>query len=137
MSLCIIAGGKTVTLAVAAFTLSWTHSVERTRWEEDWRVRPIGLEVVAARVQGSGAGMEPPGDAVLENGWWTYRPRLPPRAEIVLAASGATDSGWTLCAEGGCVELGRAAGDVIRLKACNPESGSPWQRPPGQEIKRQ
>ena len=31
MSLCILAAGKTVTISVAAFTLSWTHSVERTR----------------------------------------------------------------------------------------------------------
>ncbi|MFX6230366.1 DUF1850 domain-containing protein, partial [Acinetobacter baumannii] len=30
-------------LAVAAFTLSWTHSVEKVEWQEDWRVTPQGL----------------------------------------------------------------------------------------------
>ena len=72
MSLCILAAGKTTVLAVSAFTLSWTHSVEKTRWEEDWRVTPAGLEIVEARVKGSGAGMEPPEGAVLKDGWWTY-----------------------------------------------------------------
>ncbi|MGO4839058.1 DUF1850 domain-containing protein, partial [Rhizobiaceae sp. 2RAB30] len=38
MSLCVVAAGKTTVLAASLFTLSWTHSVEKTRWEEDWRV---------------------------------------------------------------------------------------------------
>ena len=68
-ALCVLSAGKTITLAASLFTLSWTHSVERVRWEEDWRVTPAGLEIVEARVKGSGAGMEPPPDAVLKNGW--------------------------------------------------------------------
>ena len=55
MSLCI-AGAETLRLAVTAFTLAWTHSVEHVRWQEDWRVTPAGLELTAARVEGSGAG---------------------------------------------------------------------------------
>ncbi len=39
MSLCILAAGKTTVLAVASFTLAWTHSVERTRWIETWHGR--------------------------------------------------------------------------------------------------
>ena len=89
-----------VTFAAAAFTLSWTHSVEKTRWEEDWQITPAGLEIVEARVKGSGAGMEPPEDAVLKNGWWVYAPKFRRRPEIVLAASGATGRGWSLCARG-------------------------------------
>ena len=45
MSLCILAAGKTVTLTVAAFTLAWTHSVEKTHWQEDWKVTPSGLQI--------------------------------------------------------------------------------------------
>jgi hypothetical protein len=48
------------TLALAAFTLVWTHSIEKVDWQEDWHVTPDGLELVQARVKGSGAGMEPP-----------------------------------------------------------------------------
>jgi hypothetical protein len=120
VSLCILAAGKVTTLAVAAFTLSWTHSIEKTRWEEHWRVTPAGLEIVEARVKGSGAGMEPPESAVLENGWWVYQPQISPQPKVMLAASGATEGGWSLCAEGSCLELGTVPGAAIELSACAP-----------------
>ncbi|WP_214475350.1 DUF1850 domain-containing protein [Mesorhizobium sp. dw_380] len=118
MSLCILVAGKTLTLAVAAFTLSWTHSVERTRWEEDWKVTPSGLRVTEARIKGSGAGMEPPEGAVLKDGWWVYAPDVGPQRRLVLAASGATGGGWTLCTVQGCRELGKEAGETIVLEPC-------------------
>lgn len=118
MSLCIVTGGKAVTLAITAFTLSWTHSVEKTEWRESWEIGPAGLYLVEARVKGSGAGMEPPPDARLENGWWVYQPPLKPLPTVALAASGATDGGWTLCADGQCRELGKAAGVPVVLSAC-------------------
>ena len=122
MSLCVLAAGKTVTLAVAAFTLSWTHSVERTRWQEDWKVSPAGLQVVEARVKGSGAGMEPPEGSTLRSGWWVYAPRIGPQPRLVLAASGATGQGWTLCTATGCRELGAAAGEPAVLEPCDGSS---------------
>ncbi|CDX63170.1 conserved hypothetical protein [Mesorhizobium plurifarium] len=118
MSLCVLAAGKTVTLAAAAFTLSWTHSVERTRWQEDWKVSPAGLQVVRARVKGSGAGMEPPEGSVLRDGWWVYAPRIGPQPRLVLAASGATGQGWTLCTASGCRELGKTVGEPTVLEPC-------------------
>ena len=74
MSVCLIAAGKAVAFAAATFTLSWTHSVEKISWEEDWRLTPAGLQLVEARVHGSGAGMEVPDGAVLDDGAWRYRP---------------------------------------------------------------
>ena len=118
MSLCIAGGAVALRLAVAAFTLGWTHSVERVRWEEDWVTGPAGLSLVEARIRGSGAGMEPAPDARLEAGWWRWHPAGPPRAEVVLAASGATAGGWSLCAAGECRELGAVAGEPLRLYAC-------------------
>jgi hypothetical protein len=117
-ALCILAAGKTATLAAATFTLAWTHSVERTRWEEDWRLAPAGLEIVEARVKGSGAGMDPPEGAVLRDGWWAYAPKLPVQQKIVLGSSGATVSGWSLCGEGRCLVLGAAEGDPVTLYRC-------------------
>lgn len=125
MSLCILAGGKVTVLAVSAFTLSWSHSVEKTRWEEDWRITAAGLEIVEARVKGSGAGMEPPEGAVLKDGWWTYRPTVGARPTVRLAASGETGAGWTLCADQACRELGAEAGEPVELSACAATADSP------------
>lgn len=118
MSVCILAAGKTMVLVGTAFTLSWTHSVEKTRWEEDWKVAPAGLQIVEARIKGSGAGMDPPANSVLEDGWWIYAPRVGPQRSLVLAASGATGSGWQLCAGKDCVEIGARPGDPAVVSAC-------------------
>ncbi|MFC5587185.1 DUF1850 domain-containing protein [Nitratireductor kimnyeongensis] len=118
MSICVFAGGKALTLGTALFSLSWMHSVEKIRWEEDWRATPAGLEIVEARVQGSGAGMEPPPDARFDMGWWRYRPSVPPQPELVLAASGKTGSGWELCAAGECREIGATEGTPAIIKYC-------------------
>ncbi|MGV8936527.1 MAG: DUF1850 domain-containing protein [Allorhizobium sp.] len=119
MSLCILAGGKSITLAVSLFTLSWVHSVEKTEWRENWSVTPDGLVLTQARVKGSGAGMEPGEGARLENGWWVWQPQLPAQEQLRLAASGATVSGWTLCAQGQCQDFGGTAGTAIVLRPCD------------------
>ncbi len=119
MSLCILAAGKTTVLAVASFTLAWTHSVERTRWIETWTVTETGLKPVEARVKGSGAGMEPPEGARLEKGWWVFRPSVPFQSRLALAASGATGAGWKICGGGTCLSVGAAAADrPVMLSAC-------------------
>jgi hypothetical protein len=118
LGLCILTGGRTTVLAASFFTLSWTHSIEKTRWEEDWRVTPAGLRVVEARVKGSGAGMEPPEGSVLRDGWWTYAPKLPAQASVLLASSGATGVGWKLCAGETCLDLGARFGEPVTLRAC-------------------
>ncbi|TKT69129.1 DUF1850 domain-containing protein [Aquamicrobium sp. LC103] len=118
MSLCILAAGKTTVLAAGLFTLSWEHSVQKTRWEEDWRVTPAGLEIVEARVKGSGAGMEPPEGSVLRDDWWVYWPALPAQASLSLAASGATSSGWSICGGGRCVSVGVEAAEPVLLRPC-------------------
>lgn len=102
--LCIAAGGTVKALAVAAFTLAWTHSVEKVAWSEDWEVRPAGLALVTARVAGSGAGMEPGDGAVLENGFWTWHPDAPSIPRLTLARSGAV-ADWQLCIADVCRSL--------------------------------
>jgi hypothetical protein len=126
LSLCIAAGAKVTVLALSAFTLSWSHSVQKTRWEEDWRITPSGLEIVEARIRGSGAGMDPPEGARLEGGWWRYEPKVPPQSELVLGASAATGSGWRICGGGKCLDLddAQAAGRPFILRACR-ETPSP------------
>lgn len=118
MSLCVLAGGKVAVMAASAFTLAWTHSVQKTGWQEDWRITPAGLELVEARVKGSGAGMDPPEGAALIDGWWVWKPALPAQPRLVLAASGATASGWSVCVGDECVKLGDRAGGPVTLEPC-------------------
>ncbi len=119
MSVCLMAGGKLTLVAASAFTLSWTHSVEKVRWEEDWRLTQAGFQVVASRVRGTGAGMEIPDGAVFENGAWSYVPSVPPVPELLLARSGATVGGWRVCSERGCAEIAEAVGDTpAEIRRC-------------------
>ena len=119
MSVCILAGGKLITLAVSVFTLSWTHSVQKTEWQEDWQVTPAGLAIAEARVEGSGAGMEAGEGAVFDGFWWRYKPALPPLAKLVLARSGAAGS-WRFCSPVGCTSFdGRGQADApLEISPC-------------------
>ncbi|MEE1657479.1 DUF1850 domain-containing protein [Microvirga sp. CF3062] len=103
-----------------AITLAWTHSVEKIVWEEDWRSGPAGLELVEARVRGSGAGMEPPPEAKLLNGVWSWKPNLPPQAQVIMRRSGAT-ADWRICVSGQCRPMGAYVppeADPIVMKVC-------------------
>lgn len=115
MSLCIAASGKLIALAATAFSLSWTHSVEKTHWEEHWLAENGQLHLIEATVEGSGAGIDLPDNATRTERGWTYRPTLAPLDRLTLAASGATPSAWTLCTEHTCLELGAEAGDTVSL----------------------
>lgn len=109
MSLCLATAAVALPLALQAFTLAWTHSVEKTEWRETWRVEGRELVLDEGRVRGSGAGMDPPEGAVLQDGWWVYRTaqKTPLRVPLLrLAVSGATGSGWRLCTPAaGCRDL--------------------------------
>jgi hypothetical protein len=123
LSLCLASAGVVKTLSVAAFTLAWTHSIEKVDWQEDWRVTPRGLELVQARVKGSGAGMEPPSEARLVDGWFRWRPARAPMPEVMLGNSGAAGE-WRLCHDGSCRTLSDIFGhpvgiDVTIMTACN------------------
>ena len=124
LSLCLTSLGVVKTLSVAAFTLVWTHSVERVDWQEDWRVTSRGLELVQARVKGSGAGMEPPPEARLIDGWFQWQPKRAPMPEVLLGNSGAAGE-WRLCHDGKCQTLSEIFGhpigaNVTTMRACDP-----------------
>jgi hypothetical protein len=122
VSLCLASAGLVKALSIATFTLAWTHSVEKTEWQEDWRVTPQGLVLTQARVKGSGAGMEPPPQARLINGWFQWRPEGGPKPQMVLANSGAAGE-WRLCQGGNCKTLSDIFGhpigaNVTTMSAC-------------------
>ena len=124
LSLCLTSAGVVKVLSIAAFTLAWTHSIEKTEWREDWRVTPQGLELVQARVKSFGAGMEPPADARLVDGWFQWQPKHAPMPQVVLGNSGAAGE-WRLCSDGGCRTLSEILGhpvgvNVAVMSACQP-----------------
>ncbi|HUG22026.1 DUF1850 domain-containing protein [Piscinibacter sp.] len=123
MSLCLARAALSVVMATSEFTLAWTHSIEKTRWEEDWRVTPAGLELVEARIRGSGAGMDPPEGARWEAGAWHFRPALPALPAFTLAASEFT-ADHELCIRQRC----RALADW--LPAPGPVRFTPCRLPP-------
>jgi hypothetical protein len=112
-----------VFVPVQHFTLAWTHSIEKTRWEEDYAVLPGAmpvLQALTARVRGSGAGMEPPPDAVLRNGWFEYTPpSLAPHGLRLTRSVFTADYDW--CVGGRCAPLSTllpSDGDITLLTPC-------------------
>ena len=120
-------GTAPVFVPVERFTQAWTHSIEKTRWEEDYAVIPGGapgappvLQALTARVRGSGAGMEPPPDAVLRNGWFEYTPpTVSPHGLRLTRSRFTADYDW--CSAGHCAPLSSllpSDGDVTLLTPC-------------------
>jgi hypothetical protein len=87
IGLCVVAAGVAFSLPIQDFALAWTHSIEKIRWEEDYRITGRRLHLMQARIRGSGAGMEPPAGAVLKDGIWHYQPALPAQERLRLARS--------------------------------------------------
>jgi hypothetical protein len=119
----IVAGVVSATLPTEQFTLGWTHSVAKTRWEETYRVDGDRLALIEARIQGMGAGMEPPPGARLANGWWTWRPAVPPLPALELSRSPYTGD-YDVCFGSRCADLGTLIGaahadvEVVTVKPC-------------------
>jgi hypothetical protein len=109
-------------LPTQSFTLAWMHSVEKIRWEEDYRVETGRLVMEAARVRGSGAGMEPPEGAVLRDGTWEYRPAQREFPKLRLTRSVYTRD-YEMCWDAQCRDFaallgGPAAGETIEVFPC-------------------
>jgi hypothetical protein len=122
MQFCLLAAGALVRLGTAALTLAWTHSIEKVRWEEDYRLTPAGIVVTQDRIQGTGAGMEPPADATFDGTWWRYTPHLPPQPKVILRRSSTTVGDWQLCIAGACEPIGEylpdKETDPVTLEPC-------------------
>lgn len=108
------------------FTLAWVHSIEKVRWEEDYRVEVLPdarLVATEARVRGSAAGMEPPPGAVLRKGWFAYQPQDRYPKELRLSRSEFVPD-YELCTGPGataCRPMGHwlpSDGGITTVRAC-------------------
>ena len=114
-------------LQTDSFTLSWEHSREKQRWEEDYSVvsqdtmaTGLALKPGTSRVKGSGAGMEPGPDSRLVDGWYAYESAMRPFSSLRLTRSLFTED-YTLCIHSRCQPLSAllpSDGQVTRLWAC-------------------
>lgn len=124
IGLCLgLAGVVWAQLPISSFTLAWDHTIEKIRWEEDYRVTEQGLVLEEARVRGNGAGMEIPEDARLENGSWHYRRPMPPLRPLNLGRTPEAGD-YQLCFEGKCHAMSQWVGapntskPVIHMWTC-------------------
>jgi hypothetical protein len=104
VAICLAAGEAHARIPATHFTLAWQHTIERIDWEEDYLVAGDWLFLSAARVRGSGAGMDPGPGAVWIDGAWTYPPRVRWFRELTLARS-EFGADHRLCLDGRCRPL--------------------------------
>jgi len=128
LCLALAFGSVVQPLPSPTLTLSWTHSVEHTPWQEDYVLEGRLLHLREARVKRSGAGMDPPAGAVWTDGWWHYDPGL--RVVEVALANSTFGAGYTLCFPGsGCRHMDEYVprGEPVRLTAapCTTATPSP------------
>lgn len=121
--LCLMLGATAVALSMDTVELRWTHSVQKTEWRETWRAAESGLVLERSAVQSSGAGMDPGEGAIFQDGFWVWRPQLPPQPKLILTRSPYTGSDWRICGAGECRELGSYfpqadAYDAVTLQPC-------------------
>jgi hypothetical protein len=109
--LCLTAAALSLALPLQTFTLAWTHSIEKIRWEEDYEVSGSVLRLTEARIRGHGAGMEVPEGAILRDGVWHYKPAIATVESLNLARSPYT-ADYELCWDGVCRSMREVAGTV-------------------------
>ena len=102
------------------FSLRWVHSIEKIQWREEWQVTPAGLVGGEVRIKGSGAGMEPPDDAVHRDGWYIWTMKNPPLPSLILARSNAVPD-HRLCLGESCRPLSALVGGSgpVRIEPCH------------------
>lgn len=120
--ICLVAGLLVAPLG-EAITLQWTHSVQKTLWAEDYQLAGDRLLLTSARVTATGAGMEPPPDAVYRDGAWHYRPALPPLPSVQMRHSPYV-APYTVCHAGDCRTPaqwlpGLPAEVILELRPCD------------------
>lgn len=122
IGLCLgLAGVAWAELSVSSFTLAWNHTIEKIRWEEDYRVSEQGLVLTEARVKGNGAGMDIPPGARLEKGSWHYQRQLPPLQPLNLGRAPQAGD-YQLCFDQQCHEMSEWLGPPVS----NPASVELW-----------
>ncbi|HEY9099511.1 MAG TPA: DUF1850 domain-containing protein [Thiobacillus sp.] len=91
--------------------LTWQHSVEKVGWTERYQREADHIRLTEATIKGTGAGMEPPADAVFDGTVWRYTPTLPSMKRFVLTRSTFT-ADYRVCWNGTCRTLTEIVGPL-------------------------
>jgi hypothetical protein len=119
----LVAGAVRAALPTPDFSLEWRHSIEHTRWQENYTITDGRIAVTRARIEGMGAGMDTGEGAHFDGSGWTWKPSIAPLPEIALTLSPYT-ADYRLCAGGQCRSLYEWARvksgstDVVTLRPC-------------------
>ncbi len=116
----LVAGVLRASVPATEFTLEWKHSVQQTQWLESYRIERGMLVLVEARVEGSGAGMEPGANARFDGRGWVWQPAGAPLRSIDLAHS-TFGGDYQLCSDARCSTLRDLTGGsdgVVTLRPC-------------------
>jgi hypothetical protein len=115
-----VAGVVAATLPTREFTLHWRHSVEKTRWEERYRIDDRQLTLTSASIEALGAGMESPPDAQFSDGRWTWAP-MRRMNELTITRSSFT-ADYAICWAAQCRALGallaESNAEIVTLRVC-------------------
>lgn len=134
MCIAFAASGALIVLPAPKITLGWTHTVEHTRWEEDYAASSDGLTLTEARIEAYGAGMEAPASAIRDGRWSRYRPALPTLKEVTLANSGFA-AGYSACWNNQCQPLHTIAPQgrqvTVTVASCAKATPGPVGAPDG------
>lgn len=126
IAVCLTSATASAVVLASTFVLAWTHSIEKVRWEELWRVDGTELVLDEVRVRGHGAGMEPPAQAQLRDGVWHWQPASRHAVLRLTRSPFAPDYDWCF-ADAACIGLGAilpADGGITEVRACAADAGS-------------
>lgn len=119
--LCLWASATVLALGPSV-TVSWTHSVQKSPWEEVYEWKKEQMVLTHARITSTGAGMEPPDDAIFDGQYWHFQPNRV-LTEVLFQHSPYVD-GYTLCTNQRCEKLNTwmpalKSIEVVKLAPCS------------------
>jgi hypothetical protein len=122
----VVAGAVSAIIPGEFFTLRPTHSVEKIRWEHDYRVAGDVLVLMNSRMSGPGARVDLLPGAQLKDGVWHRRENRKIDRLPLTRSPGAGDYTW--CNHSGCRTLAHWLGPPPDVQSVEVRAGTACKR---------